>query len=55
MTYDIHPEAPPSAVERARRLHEVAVNQLDVATDHVLFTAHADGTVTGEVGPDAIS
>lgn len=55
MTYDIHPEAPPHAVERARRLHEFAVNQLDVPTDHVLFTAPADGTVTGDLGPEATS
>ena len=52
MTYDIEPNAPAEAIDRAREFHEYAVNQMGLSTYDVLFIAHDDGTVTGRVGLD---
>lgn len=54
MTFDTTPDSPTEAQDRARSLHEHAVNALDIDTYDVIFTAHDNGTVTGVIHPDNI-
>ena len=53
MTFDIEPDAPDHVRHEAEQLHELAVNTFGYDTDHVLFTARADGTITGRISPRA--
>ena len=49
MTYEIESDAPERVRHEAAQLHELAVNQFGYDTEHVLFTAHADGTISGRI------
>jgi len=49
VTYDIEKDAPERVRYEAEQLHELAVNQFGYHTEHVLFTAHADGTISGRI------
>lgn len=49
MTYDIEKGAPERVRDEAEQLHELAVNKFGYDTEHVLFTAHADGTISGRI------
>ncbi|WP_254824862.1 hypothetical protein [Haloglomus halophilum] len=49
MTFDIAEEAPERTRYEVERLHELAVNKFGYATEHVLFTAHEDGTISGRI------
>jgi hypothetical protein len=48
MTFDIETDAPERVRYEAEQLHELAVN-FGYDTEHVLFTAHADGTISGRI------
>jgi hypothetical protein len=49
MTFDIETDAPERVRYEAEQLHELAVNHFGYDTEHVLFTAHADGTISGRI------
>jgi len=49
MTFDIEMDAPERVRYEAEQLHELAVNHFGYDTEHVLFTAHADGTISGRI------
>jgi len=49
MTFDIETDAPERVRYEAEQLHELAVNHFGYNTEHVLFTAHADGTISGRI------
>jgi len=49
MTFDIEKGAPERVRYEAEQLHELAVNKFGYHTEHVLFTAHADGTISGRI------
>jgi hypothetical protein len=52
MTFDIEHRADETTAHRAQRLHEFAVNHLNLDTDAVLFTAKGNGAVQGQIEPD---
>jgi hypothetical protein len=49
MTFDIETDAPERVRYEAEQLHELAVNHFGYDTEHVLFTAHGDGTISGRI------
>lgn len=49
MTFDIESGAEEETAHRAQQFHEFAVNELNIPTAQVLFTAKADGTVDGTI------
>ncbi|WP_251331604.1 hypothetical protein [Haloplanus pelagicus] len=49
MTYEVAEDAPERTRREVEQLHELAVNTFGYATDHVLFTAHGDGTISGRI------
>ncbi|TKX37081.1 hypothetical protein EXE51_08405 [Halorubrum sp. CGM5_25_10-8B] len=49
MTFDIETDALERVRYEAEQLHELAVNHFGYNTEHVLFTAHADGTISGRI------
>jgi len=51
MTFDIETDAPNDVSHEAEQFHELAVNTFRHDTEHVLFIAHADGTITGRIAP----
>ncbi|MFT4923145.1 MAG: hypothetical protein ACI8XM_002369 [Haloarculaceae archaeon] len=49
MTFDIAEETPERTRYEVERLHELVVNKFGYATEHVLFTAHEDRTISGRI------
>jgi len=49
MTYEVAEDAPERTRSEVEQLHELAVNTFGYTTDHVLFTAHGDGTISGRI------
>lgn len=49
MAFEIAEDAPERTRREVEQLHELAVNDFGYATDHVLFTAHGDGTISGRI------
>lgn len=49
MAFEIAEDAPERTCSEVEQLHELAVNEFGYATDHVLFTAHGDGTISGRI------
>ncbi|MFQ3293036.1 MAG: hypothetical protein ACI8VE_000090 [Natrialbaceae archaeon] len=49
MAFEIAEDAPERTRSEVEQLHELAVNEFGYATDHVLFTAHGDGTISGRI------
>lgn len=49
MTFDIETDAPERVRYEAEQLHKLAVNHFGYDTEHVLFTAHADGTISDRI------
>lgn len=52
MTFEIAADAPKRTHSEVERLHELAVNEFGYHTDHVLFSAHSDGTISGQIALD---
>jgi hypothetical protein len=49
MSFEIAENAPERTRSEVEQLHELAVNEFGYATEHVLFTAHGDGTISGRI------
>lgn len=49
MTFDIETDAPERVRYEAEQLHELVINHFGYNTEDVLFTAHADGTISGRI------
>jgi hypothetical protein len=49
MTFEVAENAPERTRREVEKLHELAVNEFGYATEHVLFTAHGDGTISGRI------
>ncbi|WP_436932005.1 hypothetical protein [Halosimplex halobium] len=52
MTSVIEENAPSRARGEVEKLHQLAVNEFGYHTDHVLFTAHEDGTIKRRIALD---
>ena len=53
MAFEVAEDAPERTRHEVEQLHELAVNEFGYATDHVLFTAHGDGTISGRIAFNA--
>jgi hypothetical protein len=49
MAFEVAKDAPERTRREVEQLHELAVSEFGYATDHVLFTAHGDGTISGRI------
>jgi len=49
MTFETAADAPERTHREVEKLHELAVNEFGYDPEHVLFTAHGDGTISGRI------
>jgi hypothetical protein len=49
MAFEVAEDTPERARHEVEQLHELAVNEFGYDTNHVLFTAHGDGTISGRI------